>query len=122
MIMPVMQVGKMGMGMMNFFVFVETDMPTGNRGNMVMSMMKVIMPVPMDVLTVDMPVIMRMFLKDQGCDRNGQNQSSHYLNPGKLLRKQQHREKRAKKRRARKQDLTPGCTQTMGRRDVKHYA
>jgi hypothetical protein len=100
MIMPVMQVRKMAMGMIDFFMIMEMDMPNGNRGNMVMSMMKVIMVVPMDVFTVDMPVFMRMFLKDQGCDRNGQNQSSQNLNPGKLFRKQQHREKRAKKRRA----------------------
>jgi hypothetical protein len=83
MIMPVMQVRKMAMGMIDFFMIMEMDMPNGNRGNM--SMMKVIMAVPMDVLTVDMPVFMRMFLKDQGCDRNGQNQSSQNLNPGKLL-------------------------------------
>jgi hypothetical protein len=71
MIVPVMQIREMHMGMMEFFMFMEMDMPSGNRGNMEMIMVKIIMTMPMDVLTFGMSVSMRVPLKNQGYDRNG---------------------------------------------------
>ena len=87
--MPVMQIRKVEMGMLEFFMYMEMDMPSGNnRGNMFMIVVMVIMAVPMDVLYFDMSMYMRMFLKNNGYYRNGQNQGGDNLNPRELLRKQ----------------------------------
>jgi hypothetical protein len=66
MIVTVMQIGKMHMGMMEFFMLVEMDMPSGNRRIMFMSMVKIIMTMPMDVLAIGMFMPMGMSLENQG--------------------------------------------------------
>ena len=65
MIVPVMKIRKMHMGMMESYMLVGMDMPSRNGGNMVMSMVKIIMTMPMDVLTLGMLVSMRMPLENQ---------------------------------------------------------
>ena len=80
--MPVMQIGKVGMGMPEFFVPVEMNMSSVSKGAyMFMPVVSVIMAVPMDVLCFGVSVRMGMFLKNDGYNRYRQNKGCANLNP-----------------------------------------